>query len=446
MKLRVLWASLICLGLVLAAGLVLYATYQPGFVYRVFIEGEDVGTVASLEEYTQVLEGLLAAEEAEIGFNLKFVEDISAVRELQFKPKTEEIDIEAAVAARVSYSTIGWAVLINGEQMLITATEADAEAVLAQVANHYTHDANNCTLVSAEVVDDVAICSMEVTPEDIWPVKESVDFLVQGAEKSDTYVVAKGDNLWSISRSVNMSQSDIEKANPCLKNSNVLQIGQVLNLVCVEPKLHVRTVEDVTRKEAIAYSSKYSYTNKLWANQAKVTTAGVAGKRTVTYRIEYDNNIEVKRKVVDSQVESQPVTRVLEQGTSKWPSAATGMFRWPLNTGNISSFFGNRSRGYHPAVDIAAPTGTPIYAAAAGTVVVSMRGSTYGNYIKIDHGNGYETLYAHASARLVSAGQWVAKGQMIGKVGSTGRSTGPHLHFEVWRQGARINPLNFFKP
>ena len=446
MKLRVLWASLICLGLVLVAGLVFYATFQPGFVYRVYVEGEDVGIVASLEEYTQVLRGLLAAEEAEVGFNLKFVEDISAVKELQLKPETEDIDVEAAVAARVSYSTIGWAVIVNGEQMVITATKADAEDVLAQVANYYIHDVKNCTLVSAEVVDNVRICSLEVTPEDIWPVGESVNYLVQGAEKSDTYVVAKGDNLWSISRSVNMSQADITKANPCLKNNSVLRVGQVLNLVCVEPKLHVRTVEDVTRNEAIAYSTKHNYTNKLWANQSKVTTAGVAGKRTVTYRIEYDNNSEVKRKVVSSKVESQPVTRVLEKGTSTWPSGATGMFRWPMNTGKITSFFGYRSRGYHPAVDIAAPTGTPIYAAAAGTVVVCTRGSTYGNYVKISHGNGYETLYAHASSLLVSNGQWVSKGQIIARVGSTGRSSGPHLHFEVWRQGTRINPLNFFKP
>lgn len=445
MKLKILWASLVGLGLVALASFAFFATYQPAYVYRVYIEGEEVGVVASLEEYTDMLEQLLSQEEAEIGFNLKFVEDISAVRELQFSPETEE-NVQAAIAARVTYSTIGWAVNVNDEPMFIVASREEAEEVMDQVANYYVHEAKNCTLVSAEIVDPVEICSEEVTPEDIWPVEEALAYLVQGAEKCDTYVVEKGDSLWSISRSVNISQADIEKANPSLTNSNYLRIGQVLNLVLVEPKIHVRTVEEVSTHETIPYPINARYTNKLWANQSKIVTPGATGRRAVTYRVEYDNSAEVGRKVISSEVETQPATRVLERGTSKWPSGATGMFRWPLNTGIISSWFGYRSRGNHPAVDIAAPTGTPIYAAAAGTVVSSGRASTYGNCVKIDHGNGYSTLYAHTSSLLVSSGQWVSKGQIIARVGSTGRSTGPHLHFEVRRQGTQINPLNFFKP
>jgi murein DD-endopeptidase MepM/ murein hydrolase activator NlpD len=441
---------LICLTLllILATGSAAFALYQPGFVYRVYIDGENVGTVANLSEYTNMLEDMLRREEANVGLNLKFSQDISAKRELQLKPETNESQVKTALAARVSYSTLGWAIVVDEEPLLCTASSDCAQEVLEQVANNFVHDSSNCSLISTEIVDPVEICPLEVNPEEIWEVEAAVDYLLQGREKTETYVVAKGDSLWSISRAMNISQSDLKKANPSL-SSNVLKTGQVLNLVVAEPKLNVKTVEHVKAYESIGYATTTRYTGKRWYYQSAVVTKGVPGKKAVTYEVEYLNGVENGRKVVHSKVEKQPVTKVIERGTSKWPSAATGMFRWPLNSGHgISDRFGSsRGRGRtHGGVDIAAPGGTPIYAAASGTVVISQYGPSYGNYVKIEHSNGYATLYAHASTLLVKQGQWVSKGQIIAKVGSTGNSTGNHLHFEVQRNGTRINPLQFFKP
>lgn len=115
-------------------------------------------------------------------------------------------------------------------------------------------------------------------------------------------------------------------------------------------------------------------------------------------------------------------------------------------SGTITSRFGSResirSSG-HRGLDIAAPTGTSIKAAAAGTVTTAGTSGTYGKMIKISHGNGVETVYAHCSQLLVSSGQQVSQGQVIGKVGSTGRSTGPHLHLEVRVNGVLYNPQNY---
>jgi murein DD-endopeptidase MepM/ murein hydrolase activator NlpD len=116
--------------------------------------------------------------------------------------------------------------------------------------------------------------------------------------------------------------------------------------------------------------------------------------------------------------------------------------------GAVSSQFGVRVdplRGQeqlHKGVDIAAPTGSPIRAAAAGKVVYSAWAEGYGNLIAIDHGNGFITRYAHNAANLVSVGQQVRAGQTVALVGSTGRSTAPHLHFEVLRRGEVLDPLS----
>ncbi|OPZ84295.1 MAG: Murein DD-endopeptidase MepM [Firmicutes bacterium ADurb.Bin419] len=121
---------------------------------------------------------------------------------------------------------------------------------------------------------------------------------------------------------------------------------------------------------------------------------------------------------------------------------------WPTS-GRISSYFGTRSDPFnssakkHEGLDIAASTGTSIKAAASGTVTFSDTNGNYGKCVIISHGNGISTLYGHASTLLVKVGQKVKKGDVIAKVGSTGRSTGPHLHFEVRVNGTQVNPLDY---
>lgn len=137
----------------------------------------------------------------------------------------------------------------------------------------------------------------------------------------------------------------------------------------------------------------------------------------------------------------------------KFPTGGDGDYIWPLpGYTRISSPFGYRNCPYHGrelhgGVDLPAPHGTNILAAKGGTVVVSTYGSSYGNYVAISHPDGSRTMYCHMSARLVSVGDTVAQGQVIGRVGSTGNSTGNHLHFEVWTNGSsssRVNPMNYF--
>lgn len=131
--------------------------------------------------------------------------------------------------------------------------------------------------------------------------------------------------------------------------------------------------------------------------------------------------------------------------------AATGSYIWPsASSVYVTSLFGNRLHpvyGYyrmHYGIDIGASYGTDIYAADGGYVTTSTYGSGYGNYVMIDHGDGRYTLYAHMTTRYVNEGDIVLQGDVIGIVGSTGVSTGPHIHFEVYEGGERVDPLQFY--
>ncbi len=152
---------------------------------------------------------------------------------------------------------------------------------------------------------------------------------------------------------------------------------------------------------------------------------------------------EVKPVKVASTKSSATTTSKSTQSSSS-KSANIGIDFITPTTGTITSRFGVRSRDNHKGIDIGAPKGTPIKAAASGTVVHSgNKNDGYGNYIILSHGNGVQTYYAHCSQLLVSKGENVKQGQVIAKVGSTGISTGNHLHFEVRINGVAQNPQNY---
>jgi len=162
------------------------------------------------------------------------------------------------------------------------------------------------------------------------------------------------------------------------------------------------------------------------------------------------SEINSKIKELNAQQQQQQQSG----GTTVTPSGNGRLTVWPSYTTYITSVQGNRVHpvtgqyGTHGGTDIGASYGSAIYAAGSGTVVTAYNDSGYnggyGNYCIIDHGSGVQTLYAHMSVCSVSAGQTVAAGQIIGYVGSTGRSTGAHLHFEVWSNGSRQDPQSYY--
>lgn len=236
------------------------------------------------------------------------------------------------------------------------------------------------------------------------------------------YTVAPGDTVSEIADRFGISSETVMWANN-LTNPEGLQIGEELVILPVSGVLHTVTSGDNVNDLALVY--------------------GVSPESIAEFNSLADpNSLQVGDKLVvpDGKIQMARATGISRGGRSAAPPSASGSFRWPAG-GSISQYFGEYG---HSGIDIASAQGNPVYAADGGVVVTALKlGYGYGWHLVIDHGNGYKTLYSHLSAFYVDYGERVGKGEQIGAVGSTGLSTGPHLHFEVFQNGVRVNPLKF---
>lgn len=247
--------------------------------------------------------------------------------------------------------------------------------------------------------------------------------------ESVEYVVKEGDTISSIASKFSLSLDTILWANN-LKSSSTIKSGQRLKIPPVTGIVHSvkrgETVYSIAKKYQISAQNIVNYPFNSFANDE-------------TFTLRVGQGLIVPEGVMPAAV---PVaiakTTTVQVGAF---TGAKGSFIWPTS-GKITQRF----VWYHPALDIANKSAPAVVAVDSGVVasVVYAR-YAYGNHIILDHGNGYRSLYAHLSSISVAAGQTVSQGQQIGVMGSTGRSTGTHLHLEIIKNGVKINPLGMLQ-
>lgn len=210
------------------------------------------------------------------------------------------------------------------------------------------------------------------------------------------------------------------------------------------PRLGVLSTMNKTWDEEVPFETVYEETDALTVGHSTVKTAGAPGVIRHYGIALLENRQELSSVETAERKLSDPVNEVVLVGTREpGTGEGTGTYIMPCS-GSFSSGFGARWGRRHTGVDLAAPAGTSIIAADSGTVVkAEWNNGGYGNLVVIDHGNGVETWYAHCSELLVNAGDIVEQGELIAKVGSTGHSTGNHLHFEVRIGGNPVDPTGY---
>jgi murein DD-endopeptidase MepM/ murein hydrolase activator NlpD len=253
------------------------------------------------------------------------------------------------------------------------------------------------------------------------PLPETLPLAVNETFSWNNYTVKKGDSVSKIAADNNLSLDAIIASNN-MQNARLLREGETLR---------------IPNMDGIPYTVVRGDTYQKIADKMNVAIEAILDANDIQ-----DNNIRI------GDVLFLPGARMRSDDLKM---ALGELFMYPVR-GRLSSPFGWRKdpftgqRRYHSAIDIAAASGTPVKAASAGKVTTVAYSAVYGNYIIITHSGGFQSMYAHLNSTGVKEGANVNQGEAIGAVGSTGRSTGPHLHFSIYKNGRAVNPLEYVKP
>ena len=375
--------------------------------YGLYIDGALIGAIESESDINRVLNEVLEANSGEGDEIVEFANDIKiipnnyAVRDVVTQDELKNI---------ISYSAE------NTDDF--RSTDADTESDFEILSDESAYG-NNSTAESGDILfeteDDIAMAaaafSLNLTHETINTIPRG--FI--SSTGSDDTKHNQNDILSKLSRASNgLGPSSIQ----------------------------FKKIRTETYTQETPFEIKYIESNQHFTGTQTVRTNGVNGESIITADVTYIGDSEVSREIKEVKIIKEPIAKVVVIGTKAKPATvATGKFIRPVKGGYYTSRFGKGHRG----LDIVVPYGTSVMAADGGTVIYSGFSGSYGNHVKIRHSDGYVTLYAHNSSNLVKSGDKVYQGQEIAKAGSTGRSTGNHVHFEISKNGVLLNPESYIK-
>lgn len=407
---------------------------------------ENIGIVRNKEQALNILE--------DIRLELANTYDIDIVlnKNIAFEDThakdnmlTANDELKENIKSRMTFLVGGYVLLVDNKEVGATKTKEDLEKVLDEIKDSYIEDERiKGDIKEAKFIEDIKIEKRNIPLNELMDKDDLLKYIQTGTEEIRTHLVEVGESLWTISKIYGIPVEDLIEANSD-KNPDKLQIGDEIKLLVPKSMVTVATVEEVKYKEKVDYEVKVEYDSNMYKTEKKVKVKGSQGEKEVFAKIVRHNGAVVDKEILEEKIIEKPVDELVVKGTKEVPkTVATGAFLMPTR-GSISSRYGMRNGRMHRGLDIAARTGTPIKAADGGKVVFAGRRGAYGNLVEIDHGNGYVTRYGHCSSINVKVGERVYKGQVIAKVGNTGRSTGSHLHFEILRNGRNQNPANYVR-
>jgi len=410
--------------------------------YKVSIDNEAVGIVKAEAEVQSIVEDIKKEAESEYGTQIDSTSEISFEKVVLAGKNTEEDVLRKRIEEKLDLKMKVYAINVDGKDIAAFKDESSAQEVLNRIKEPYKAEEEKGAVIG--FLENVSIVERETPLQETDNVEDVFNNIFLKSEQTKTYVVQEGDTVSEIAEQYGLKLAEVQKANPDL-NLDRISIGQELNLMVPRYIINVTTKVYETYEEPVPYEVEYEETADLYKGDTKVKVAGVEGRKLVKAEIVSVNGIKEEVNVVEENIIEEPKKALVLKGTKARPrTMATGSFSNPTR-GSLTSRFGQRWSRQHEGIDIGASAGSPIKAADGGKVIFAGWKGTYGNLVIINHENGYTTYYGHCSSIKVKYGQRVAKGDVIATVGSTGRSTGPHLHFEVRKNGVAVNPLKYVR-
>lgn len=437
--------AFLALATVLGITAVVGVVYTPTYV--VSVDGVALGVVKNPQVFEGVERRVEARATSILGYNYQLDHMVTydfALSERDQIPAAAQF--ETYLFNQIGAVMKSYVLTVDGKVIGAATDEAEISGLLEDLKARYTDE----NTVSVDFTSAVHVSHQYISSEVEQDAAAIRDMLTANTNGQTTYEVQPGDTFMQLAWDNGMEMEEMEALNPSV-DVDKLQIGQLLNIKEEIPFLGVRTVNSISYQEPIACPVEEVKDDSMYQGDSTILQQGVQGQSLISANVTYLNGKEQARDITGSEVVSEPTTKIVAVGTKERPKTmAKGYFIWPVY-GHVTSGYGSRyifgSTSYHSGIDIATSYGTGIAAADGGTVIFSGTGAgsnwSYGKLVIIDHGNGKQTYYGHCSSLLVSAGDKVYQGQTIARVGSTGRSTGNHCHFQVKESGTTVSPYNY---
>ena len=465
-------------------------TSKPIELYHVYLKGDTIGYIKNKE----LLEEYIDNEQIELKdkYHIDKVflpNDLDIIKEVTYdKPISTEKEIYERIKGISPFTISGYTITIKG---LESTSEADGSKIVLPDKKVYVldkeiftkalkntinvfiseNDYNNFINKTQPEIKDVGSIIEDIyiknqitisegrisAEEKIFTDSEELNrYLLFGTlEKQQEYVVGAGESIKEIAYKNKLSVGEFLIANPEFTNeNNLLYEGEKVNIGLINPQFTLVEEDHTVELQEDAFETKIEYDDTMLVGYEKVKQDGANGISKITKKIQKQNGTIYSVVVTKREIIKSSIPKIILKGNKTVPNIGNvGLWRWPTAEPScITSPFGWRWGKHHNAVDISCSGhGSPIYAANNGTVEVANNSRPWpnGNYVVINHNNGFYTIYAHLDSVSVVEGQVVTMGQVIGTMGHTGNATGTHLHFGISvgfpdKGGTYYNPMDFF--
>ncbi|MDM5220236.1 M23 family metallopeptidase [Peribacillus sp. NJ11] len=434
-------------------------------IQHVYLNDEFVGSVTDETEIEKVVaEKVEEAQEDYPDFTFDRETQLTFVPEEVFDVEVKEDQAVKGIQDQLNVKAEAYEIDIDNQAVAYVASKDDAEDVLEKITLLYVNeeeyseyesikkesetDAGALKEPGSRILDiefsvPVTFTETMVDPHDIKTVDKTLSMIEEGKEEKTIYEAKEDEDLESIATRHDMDLDQLLELNPGQEEDKGIKEGERLYVTQRTPYVNVMVEREVFKEERIPFEKKVKEDDELPKGELITEQIGNEGIRAYTYAVSETNGKKISETIVKKEVTEKAKTEITRKGTKVIPSQGSGTYSWPADGGYISSKQGQRWGKLHKGIDIARPTTRTITAADHGIIETAGNSGGYGNKITINHNNGYKTVYAHLDSIDVKAGQKIEKGMKIGMMGSTGHSTGVHLHFEIYKNGSLVNPLNY---
>jgi murein DD-endopeptidase MepM/ murein hydrolase activator NlpD len=410
------------------------------------MNGKVLGVVKDQADVFSVLEVVSKqlSEEHDVNISIEQANDIEFRKVVTVD---RDIDNMEEVLSRLTYmkdiNVTAYGIFVDGKRAAVLPSQAEADGVLAGLLEKFSKAKDGIRYESVVFQEEVTVQEVSAKLGNLQRASTVSEKMLSDEVSEKVHVVVAGDSKAEIAKMYGLTVAKLIASNPTIEDRK-LKLGDKLTIQQIEPVLHIATVAKATYNVKIPYDTVKKDNPNAYKGNNSVKTKGKNGTTQVVARVIRVNGVETTREILKETVTKEPVTEVILVGSKPIPpTMGNGQFINPCPAGRLTSTFGYRWGRMHWGVDLACSTGSTIRAADGGTVIMAGWNGAQGYTVKINHLNGFVTVYAHCSSILVHVGEKVYEGKTIARVGNTGYSTGPHLHFEVLKNGVNVNPLNY---